>query len=351
MTPISKVFSACLLLFVLFYSVFSFAQNGNGIKSGVVKVLVSTHEGTKKVGTGFIVQLDSAAVYIATASHVVEGAQKIQVEFFTNRNRPVSAEIIGMEGGDPQGLAVLLVDGKIPSGLSVLEFNPSPVAGGDTVRTIGFPRSAGVPWASTKGGIVGRKGKAITFSGAVDEGNSGGPLIKDNQVVGIVTDVTGKFANAVPAVIAQFTLKSWGVTPEESPAGRQGTTKVFAPPSKIDSPQTKRTEPLPPAESILNISNVWRDSNYPSNVSQFTQDGNSFYFKRRGVLPNGTRFESVGSGTITGLRFTSNYNATYQSGATSVGDCSGTVSPDGMRMEMNCRDSLLGAFPVTAIRQ
>jgi TIR domain len=104
-------------------------------------------------------------------------------------------------------------------------------------------------------------------------------------------------------------------------------------------------------DPTLQISGVWRDGNYPNNGSQVTQHGNSFSFTRWGVLPNGIRFESSGSGTIAGQRFTSRYNARYQSGDTSAGDCSGTVSTDGLRMELTCRDSLLGTFPVTAIRQ
>jgi hypothetical protein len=104
-------------------------------------------------------------------------------------------------------------------------------------------------------------------------------------------------------------------------------------------------------DPTLQISGVWRDGNYPNNGSQVTQHGNSFSFTRWGVLPNGIRFESSGSGTIVGQRFTSRYNARYQSGDTSAGDCSGTVSTDGLRMELTCRDSLLGIFPVTAIRQ
>jgi hypothetical protein len=123
--------------------------------------------------------------------------------------------------------------------------------------------------------------------------------------------------------------------------------KIFLPapqpPPKIDS--RSPTQPIP------NLSGVWHDSNYPSNGSQITQDGNNVHFTRWGVLPNGIRFESSGSGAITGQRYTSNYNANYQSGVTSTGHCSGTVSPDGMRMELNCRDSLLGDFPVTSIRQ
>lgn len=131
--------------------------------------------------------------------------------------------------------------------------------------------------------------------------------------------------------------------------------KIFAPSPqslrKVDSPQTTQTKPRPPAEPIPNIGGFWRDSNYPNISSQITQDGNSIHFRRWGVLSNGIRFESSGSGTITGQRFACNYTTRYQSGATSAGDCSGTMSPDGMHLELNCRDSLLGVFPVTAIRQ
>jgi len=138
------------------------------------------------------------------------------------------------------------------------------------------------------------------------------------------------------------------------------TPSVKSPVDTETKPPPVRTEPSAsinnwdksvPPPPVLDIRGVWLDSNYRSNSSHITQEGDSFRFTRRGVLPNGVAFESSGSGTMTGQRFTSNYNAKYQSGDTSVGDCSGTVSPDGMRMELQCMDSLLGAFPGTAIRQ
>ena len=122
-------------------------------------------------------------------------------------------------------------------------------------------------------------------------------------------------------------------------------------PLEEPAPRTTPTEPRPSAEAVPSIVGVWRDSNYPGNGSRITQDGNRFRFTRWGVLPNGTQFESSGSGTITGRRFTSSYTARYQNNATSAGDCSGTVSPDGTRMDFSCNDSLLGTFPVIAVRQ
>ena len=124
-------------------------------------------------------------------------------------------------------------------------------------------------------------------------------------------------------------------------------------PSKNDTSTIQRVVPQPsaPVIKVLNIDGLWRDSNYPSNTSQITQDGNRFHFTRRGVLPDGTGFKSSGNGTLTGQRYISHYSAEYQSGVKSTGDCSGTVSLDGMHINLNCRDSLLGNFPLTANRE
>ena len=153
-------------------------------------------------------------------------------------------------------------------------------------------------------------------------------MLRSNQRIAIVVAVIGVIGSLGAAFIANWD-KFFGPSPQ--------------PPPKIDSPS--------PTDSIPNLGGLWLDSNNPSNSSQISQDGSSVHFTRWGVLPNGIRFESSGSGVITRHGFTSSYNAKYQSGATSTGDCSGTLSSDGKRMELNCSDSLLGAFSVAAIRQ
>ncbi len=190
----------------------AFSLDVETLKKGVVRVTATIEEGKAKVGTGFIVRRQANAAYIVTASHVVESARKVEVEFFTERNRYFLARVIGQEGGDPQGLAVLLIEKNVPPDTIVLKLNQGTQASaGNPVTMIGFPRIAGASWAVTKGEVVGRKAKAIVFSGAVDEGSSGGPLIKDNQVIGVVTEATEKFAYAVPTVIAHYVLETWGV--------------------------------------------------------------------------------------------------------------------------------------------
>jgi len=197
---------------VFFLANFFVAEEIEKLKAGVVRVTVTTREGKQKVGGGFIARLEADAVHIVTASHVVEGTRDIEVEFFTMRNQPVPAKVIRMEGGDPKGIAVLFVKGRIPPGTVVHALASSVSArDGEAVSAIGFPGITNMPWAVITGNKVGQDGRTIVFSGPVDEGNSGGPLIKDGKVIGVVTEVGERLAYAVPTEIVTYILKGWGV--------------------------------------------------------------------------------------------------------------------------------------------
>ena len=104
------------------------------------------------------------------------------------------------------------------------------------------------------------------------------------------------------------------------------------------------------ANLIPNIGGVWSDLNSPSNTYQITQDGNNFQFTGLGMLSDGTRFVSSGSGTITDQLLKSNYDIKFNSGSKSKGSCSGTVSLDGTRIVSTCIDSLSGPYFITMIR-
>jgi hypothetical protein len=86
------------------------------------------------------------------------------------------------------------------------------VIGGEPVTVIGFPRTPPVPWAVTPGAMTGQTGQNLVFSGAAVSGNSGGPLVVDRKVVGVVTEVTGQYGYAVPVPIVRVALRGWGVT-------------------------------------------------------------------------------------------------------------------------------------------
>jgi hypothetical protein len=107
----------------------------------------------------------------------------------------------------------------------------------------------------------------------------------------------------------------------------------------------------PPIDSVPRIAGVWRDSANPNNISKISQDGSSFQFSRSGILPNGVLFESTGTGALVGRQIESQYIAKYSTGASSSGQCSGSLSSDDTRIELRCSDSLLGIFAGASIRQ
>ena len=211
---------SCCLLFLLALSVPELlqAQDIAQIKKGVVKITAQV-DGKQRVGSGVIVKVEEGQVYIVTASHVIEGDPQPNVHFYAAPHRPIRARVLGLEGGDPAGLAALLVEGKIPADLVALPLDQTAaVSGGEHITLIGFPRAEGSMWTVTTGTLSGRKGTALAFAGTADEGNSGGPVLLEGKVVGIVTQVGAKFNTAVPAMVARFALEGWGVRLSESPS-------------------------------------------------------------------------------------------------------------------------------------
>lgn len=226
------------------------AQSIERLKAGVVRI-VAQSEGLKRTGSGFIVRLENDAAFIVTASHVIEGDNHPRVEFFTRRNSWVSAETVRVEGGDPRGLAVIAVRGKdnLPPNLTALPLaQAANVQGGEAVIVIGFPQGGGA-WAVLRANVVSMEGRELTLDGSIGEGNSGGPVLLGENVIGVVTTVggTGGFGHAVPTSILKLVLDGWGVQPSAqaraAPPGAPVGGAVGANTGKVD------TSAKPPAES------------------------------------------------------------------------------------------------------
>ncbi len=206
-------FGAIIAVWSMLIGAASHAQDIDALRAGVVKIS-SLSEGKRKTGTGFIIKLEPSIAYIVTAAHVVEGDPAPQVEFFTRQNVSVKAEVRKIEGGDPQGLALIVVRGQenLPPGLVSLKLSASVQlkAGVDQVTAIGFP-SGVASWGVLRVNVVSLEGRNIVLSKDLEEGNSGGPVIKDSQVVGLVMGLNQGFGLAVPALIVRTVLTNWGV--------------------------------------------------------------------------------------------------------------------------------------------
>ncbi len=165
-------------------------------------------------GSGVIVRADG---YIVTNNHVVEGAEKIEVELFDKR--VFSAKKVGV---DPESdLAVIRIDVTELPAITIDDSNQ--LSPGDWVLAIGNP--FGVFGNSVTMGIVSALGRTqigdgspfesfIQTDAAINQGNSGGALVNVNgNLVGINTSIftrTGDFSGigfAIPTAIVKPILE------------------------------------------------------------------------------------------------------------------------------------------------
>ncbi len=223
-----------MTLLIVLCSSLAFAQDTASLRTGVVKIK-STLNNKSRTGSGFVVAVDAGTTYIVTAAHVVEGDPSPTVEFFARQNAPVNAEVVKQELR--VDLAVLKVDGAPQSIALAFETTAKPKVG-DEVVAFGFPQGGG-SWLMSKADLAGREGPDLIVSGAaIDQGNSGGPLIKDGKVIAVVQALQGKFARAAPANLVVETLEGWNIAlkPQAAAAARVGDEhkSASAAPASID---------------------------------------------------------------------------------------------------------------------
>jgi serine protease Do len=171
------------------------------------------------LGSGFVISADG---YIVTNNHVIEGADDIEVEFFSGAR--LNAKVVGT---DPKtDIALLKVETE--TDLAFVPFGDSDAMRvGDWVMAMGNPLGQGF---SVSAGIVSARGRTLSGNyddylqtdAAINRGNSGGPLFNmEGEVVGVNTAILSPnggsigigFAmasNVVTKVVAQ--LREFGET-------------------------------------------------------------------------------------------------------------------------------------------
>ncbi|WP_092076345.1 Do family serine endopeptidase [Poseidonocella sedimentorum] len=142
---------------------------------------------TSALGSGFVISEDG---YVVTNNHVIEGSDRITIEFFSGEE--LAAEVIGT---DPKtDIALLKVEADKP--LPYVSFGDSDTARvGDWVIAMGNPLGQGF---SVSAGIVSARNRALSGTyddyiqtdAAINRGNSGGPLFNlDGDVIGVNTAI------------------------------------------------------------------------------------------------------------------------------------------------------------------
>lgn len=189
----------------------TFAQ-GDSAPASLVRI-----ESQMSQGSGIVVSLEDGRATIVTASHVIEGAERFHVVFSVapDRTFPVSFgdDVVGFEHGD-DGLAIFRVGGRLPPGLATAVFDQKPALHegyGQPLTAWGFPGRVTRPERLT-GYLSGTKGTRVLVDRPTAEGASGGPLLRDNMVVGLVYAVDGQFTYAVNSEVVLTFLAGWQIS-------------------------------------------------------------------------------------------------------------------------------------------
>lgn len=139
------------------------------------------------LGSGFVI---SSEGYIVTNNHVIDGADEIQIEFFSGLT--LEATLVGTDPATDIALLKVEHDEELPH----VGFGDAEAARvGDWVMAVGNPLGQGF---SVSAGIISARGRAlqgnyddyIQTDAAINRGNSGGPLFNmDGDVVGVNTAI------------------------------------------------------------------------------------------------------------------------------------------------------------------
>jgi len=174
-----------------------------GLDSGVVKIEGPGDQG-HRVGSGFIVRIDGELAYILTAAHVVLGNRETRVHFNSRRHLAgVPAQLISPQHEDELGLALLSVPAAAvrQAGAQALPLSSGVLPGrGLDVILLGHPRTVG-DWATLGGLVAAREGELLKVQASgVNEGSSGGPVLRADQVIGVVVTEANGIATIKSAV-------------------------------------------------------------------------------------------------------------------------------------------------------
>lgn len=149
------------------------------------------------MGTGIAIEANDKYVYILTCAHVVEDNAKISV-ITRNSREKIRASVVGISFD--KDVAIIKIKKSCANNLKIMKIDENVnVIQGSTLRAVGYPRAEENP-ILTRGVFSGYRKNDLQVDTPVNPGNSGGPLIDDND--NIVAIVTSKVPNNVAANVA-----------------------------------------------------------------------------------------------------------------------------------------------------
>ena len=238
MRPIKVLLSLIIVVAVLFASTLSVGAIGFEAEKAYESVFV-IYSGNS-LGSGFAVGENC----IVTNAHVIDNPRSITVE--TYGGTKYKASVLGMN--EQQDIAVLIVKDATFPYLDIADLTTMKT--GDDIYAIGAPK--GMAYTLTKGGVSAKERMIgnqtyIQIDAAINEGNSGGPLLNnDGQVLGMntmkMTDSEG-IGLAIPVSRICAYLTELGIQLDE--AGN-----VVQPVQPEELPEDSRETEAPEQETV-----------------------------------------------------------------------------------------------------
>lgn len=208
--PVRVLLSLLMVAAVLFASASSVSAIGFDAEKAYESVFV-VYSGTS-LGSGFAIGENC----VITNAHVIDDPSNIAI--VTYDGTEYAASLFGIN--EDEDIAVLVIENATFPYLMMA--NLSAVKIGDDIYTIGAPK--GMAYTLTKGTIsakerIIREKSYIQIDAAINEGNSGGPLLNDSgEVLGMntlkMTDSEG-IGLSIPTDRIENYLKSLGIETDE----------------------------------------------------------------------------------------------------------------------------------------
>lgn len=168
----------------------------NSLKTSIDKIydavflIQAESTGGASTGSGFAYKKDDRYAYIITNEHVISGAKNVKIS--NSKGELYDAKVLGSD--TYADIAVLSTDVKNVSKIAEIG-DSSKIELGDTIFTVGSPLGEQYFGTVTKGIISGKNRmvgsnqiilEVIQTDAAINEGNSGGPLVNINgEVIGV----------------------------------------------------------------------------------------------------------------------------------------------------------------------
>lgn len=232
--------SFCLLLASVSHQ-FASAQEIDSLRKGVVKV-AATLDGIQKTGTEFIVQQDTKATYIVTAAHVAADDKYPKVAFFSERHTFVETEVLQNDQRNDTSLLEVHDNTLVSTDVIALLFAAEEkMQDNNELIAIGF--TPGIEWAQIPVTLALRQGTDLIFDGNLDEGNSGGPVLKKGSINDLVTKGDNRLGRIIPEKFITTELDGWDITLMK---GGVVTAQFTSKPTPHEKPPTTTRLPIEP---------------------------------------------------------------------------------------------------------